>query len=144
MIGFLLMPACFAGDGYIATSTVADWEFIQSVGGIAVSVPTKNNDGSWTLPVACDVSGLTTITRKPTSLNSALVVTDTSARADGNKIHLMVVINSALRSKRTSHCTAVNLGNMKRGEYIVVYGDPISFYGKPEAVRHQVGTVRID
>jgi hypothetical protein len=144
MLGLMLTPACDAGDGYIATSSVADWDFIQSAGGITVTAPIRHNDGSWKLPVSCDISGLTTITRKPTSLNSALVVTDTSARVDGNKIHLIVVINSALRSKKTSHCTAVNLGHMKPGEYIVVYGDSMSFPGKPEAVTHQIGTVRID
>jgi hypothetical protein len=144
MFWLMLMPACVAGDGYIATSSVADWEFIQSVGGIAVGSPIKHNDGSWTLPVSCDVSGLTTITKKPTSLNSALVITDTFARVDGNKIHLTVVINSAQRSKKTAHCTAVNLGKMKPGEYIVVYGDSMSFPGEPDAVTYKIGTVIID
>ena len=50
-----------------------DWKFIQDIGGMSVGNPYKNSDGI-VLPINCDVSGLRTITRKPTILNSDLSI----------------------------------------------------------------------
>jgi hypothetical protein len=50
----------------IASAGISDWfygeswEFIDSVGGIAISDPVQNANGTVTLPLRCGVSGLTT------------------------------------------------------------------------------------
>lgn len=47
---------------------------MQSVGGLRIDAPVVEADGSTYLPLLCDVSGLQTITVKPTAMNSSQVV----------------------------------------------------------------------
>ena len=47
------------------------WSFVESVGGIAVDPPVRA-DHTWVLPVRSDVSGLKSITTKPTIINSGM------------------------------------------------------------------------
>jgi hypothetical protein len=70
-----LASACDHDSAYVATPHVATWEFMQSVGGIAIGQPEKIDDSAWVLPIRCDVSGLTTVTREPKVMHSGVVVT---------------------------------------------------------------------
>lgn len=115
------VPAYGGQNSYLATSHVASWEFIQSVGGIRLGEPAKKENGSWVLPVVCDVSGLTTVTRKPTTMNSGLVVTRMLYQVSGREVRISVVLNAPLSTSRTSLCTEVTLSNINNGEYRVLY-----------------------
>lgn len=124
LCGVTFQPAYGGQDSYLATSHVASWEFIQSVGGIRLGKPEKKENGSWVLPVVCDVSGLTTVTHKPTTMNSGLVVNQMLYQVSGSEIRISVILNTPLSTSRTSRCTHVNLSDINTGEYRVLYEEP--------------------
>jgi hypothetical protein len=134
LCSIVLGPAYGSEDSYLATSHLATWEFIQSVGGIRVGNPEKKASNSWVLPVICDVSGVTTVTQKPTTLNSPLVVTKILHQVVGNEIQISVVVNTPLRSSRDSRCTAIAVEAISAGEYKVLYQES-------NKVAHVLGTV---
>ena len=75
--------------------------------------------GSVILPVHCNVSGLQAITQEPTQVNSALIVKSIEARVIETTINLSV--HTGLVSKGgTCRCTAVDLGDIPDGRYVVV------------------------
>ena len=117
----VLVPAYGSQDSYLATSHVASWGFLQSVGGIRLGAPEKKENGRWVLPVVCDVSGLTTVTHKPTTMNSGLVVTRMLYQVSGSEIRISVALNIPLRTSRTPRCTEITLSGINAGEYRVLY-----------------------
>lgn len=122
VLGVLVFAPAYGGqDSYLATSHVAGWEFLQSVGGIRLGEAVKRENGVWMLPVFCDVSGLTTVTQKPTTMNSGLVVTGMLYQVSGSEIRISVVLNTPLSTSRSSRCTEVTLGGINTGEYRVLY-----------------------
>ena len=123
----------------IASAGISDWfygrswEFMESVGGVAIDNPTRKADGTVTLPVKCDVSGLTTITKKPTTMNSALVITGIDKKIEEKQI--LISVNTGLASKdSTCTCSGINLGNIPAGDYQV-------FYLGADRVKHPLGKV---
>jgi len=112
-----------------------DWEFMQSVGGIAISEP-KHLDGKWELPVRCDVTGLREITVKPTTINSALVWADTEVRVDGQVIYITIETSVFGITGKSSACGPAQLGKIKDGQYKVMYLSP-------DKRKNQLGTVKI-
>src|SRR5262245_57704563 len=71
------LTAALPGPAHAGLSTWwfgEPWSFIESVGGIRVTGAQRNADGSVSLDLDCDVSGLRTITTSPTMINSALGV----------------------------------------------------------------------
>lgn len=100
-----------------------DWEFIQSVGGIAIGEPIleKNN---WFLPVKCNVAGLKEITVKPTMLNSGLDWADTEVRIKGDVIYLSIETALVGMGGKSSDCGPAKLGEIKSGKYSVMYLSP--------------------
>lgn len=95
------------------------WAFIQSVGGMAIGTPKKAN-GEWSLPVMADVSGLTTVTVKPSTLNSALICEKTVATVEGHNLYLTVFTGTA-GSSYTPRCPPAKLGAIPTGNYRVFY-----------------------
>jgi len=96
------------------------WAFMESVGGIAIGSPSQSAGTGLFLPVTCDVSGLRMITRKPTSLNSALVVTNVDKEIEGKKI--LISVKTGLPSgTKSSTCPGVDLGDLPAGDYQVFY-----------------------
>jgi hypothetical protein len=100
---------------------LAQWVFVQSVGGIAIGPPLKSSSG-WLLPVQCDVSGLKTITTQPTTLNSGIACVETRAVAEGSSIFVTVVTDIA-GPGRSASCPAASLGAIAPGHYSVKYRD---------------------
>ena len=96
-----------------------DWNFVQAVGGIAIGDPAKEF-GGWVLPVRADVSGLQTITDKPTTMNSALVCASVQATVEGKAIYV-TVRTGVVRKGLSSACPPANLGDIKAGSYAVFY-----------------------
>lgn len=93
------------------------WEFIQAVGGIRVGSTTRASDGSVSIEIQCDVSGVQRITRDPELMNSAVGVRKMLAVVDGNRIE--IAVRTGLREP--SRCTPVELSHLDPGEYSVVY-----------------------
>ena len=130
----------FIASGF-ATAGISDWfygqswNFMESVGGISIGTPSRNLQGSVYLPVICDVSGLTTITRKPTVLNSALVVTGIDKKIEDKRIYISV--STGLASKNSScTCSGVDMGSIPAGDYQVFY------YGS-DREKHSLGKVTV-
>ncbi len=114
------------------TSRGQSWEEMQAVGGLRVDDPATQPDGRIFLPVLCNVSGLETITVKPTMMNSALVVRKIDGRVRGGKIQIQVV-TGLIDHRHTTRPKGVALGRLKKGVYPVEYRNPD---GRTVAVRN--------
>jgi len=108
---------------------------MDAVGGIAVDTPTRDQQGAAILPVRCNVSGLETVTKKPTQLNSALVVKNIEARVVETTIYLSVFTGIASKGA-TCRCSSVDLGDIPAGSYDVVY------YGS-DREKHALGSIDV-
>ncbi len=97
-----------------------DWAFIQSVGGIKIDEPYLTKDG-WFLPVQCDVSGLTTITNKPTTMNSALKCVKVGYFKKKSSVFITIYTGSIGYRNKTCRCDGINIGHLKEGEYSIYY-----------------------
>lgn len=113
LIATLPVPALADSEG---------WSFIQSVGGLAVGTPSHSAVG-WVLPVRADLSGLKTITAKPTTLNSTLVCERTDAAIEGRNIYITIV-SALAHPKTSSRCPPATLGEISAGKYNVFYRGP--------------------
>ena len=97
--------------------------------------PTRKPDGKVFLPVRCDVSGLTAITQRPTTMNSALIVWRISRRIERNDIYLAV--KTGVYDKGSSSlCQDVMLGDLPPGSYQV-------YYQGSERVNHFLAEVKV-
>src|SRR5436190_3590397 len=110
------------------------WAFVASVGGIAVESPVRTAKGL-ILPIRADVSGLQTISVKPTTLNSIMACSRTRAEIEGNDIYVTIA-TSLLREGGSSRCPDAKLGALAAGENNVFYGSD-----RTDAVR--LGEVRV-
>ena len=115
---YLVIVALLSGCGLVPKEQ--PWEFVTSVGGIAVDPPQASPSGV-TLPVRADVSGLQTISNKPTALNSIMECSLTRARVQGREI-LVTISTSLLRDGGSSRCPPAKLGRPAAGRYTVLYG----------------------
>ena len=110
------------------------WEFVTSVGGIAVDNPVRTARGL-VLPVHADVSGLEAISVKPTTLNSIMACSKTRAEVVGNNIYI-TISTTLLRQGGSARCPDAKLGGLQDGNYTVFYR-----LAPAEAVR--LGEVRV-
>lgn len=116
----LLIPACAFG---MLIGRGLSWGFMQSVGGITVGAP-RYQKGVWSLPVACDVSGHTRISTKPTRLNPGAVWAGTMIEVEKDRIYLTIDTSPPPPGKANTVCGPANLGRPKPGRYSVIYRDP--------------------
>lgn len=117
-----LLAGCVSCAGLL-TAQGQPWGMIQSVGGLRVDDPAVQADGTTYLPVLCNVSGLDTITVKPTAMNSVLVVRKIAVKRRKEKIQIQVV-TCVVDNKHTSVAKGVSLGKMPEGTYQVEYLNP--------------------
>lgn len=125
-----------AGLSKLVTSKHADWNFIQSVGGIMVEDPIRNDKTIW-LPIICNVSGLERITIKPTTVNSALVAgkVEYKIEKDNILIHFETsLIDGQSKDVRTK---GITIENIKPGVYRVEYLNP-------DNSRHFIRDIKVD
>ena len=122
---FILVPlmACCTSCVSLITSRGQSWETIQSMGGLRVNDPVMRDDGTFFLPVVCNVSGLDTITVKPTAINSALVVRKIATRIKKHTIQIQIV-TCVVDNRHTSCTKGVEIGSLQRGTYQVEYLNP--------------------
>ena len=117
LIALLIASPCEAGLAGFLTREHQPWSFIQEVGGMKVS--TKGHR----LLVECDVSGLKTVTIKPTLMNSAMGVRGIKCSRVASILQLSVV-TSVLEKGMSSECGTLDLSAHPPGSYSVVYLDP--------------------
>lgn len=101
------------------TAEPRDWNFIQSVGGIAID-PVTQRAGKPMLPVTCDVSGLTAVTCRPTTMNSGLVLRTFDVKHAGKDITIRAV-TSVPEGKTVSQTNYIDLSKIRPGTYDVYY-----------------------
>jgi hypothetical protein len=134
LIGFSIVALgiaghCAAGPIGLLTQKHRDWNFIQAVGGMKANLVERR------LFVSCDVSGLKTITVKPTLVNSGIGVRKLRCSRVGNTIQLSVVTSVIEKGMRTD-CGSVDLDAYPAGTYSVVYLDP-------SGTTHPVGDIEL-
>ena len=120
---FRIKPPLFLiATALIASGAIAQeqpWTFVQSAGGLRVGQPLKRANG-WVLPVAADVSGLTTITTVPSKVNIALACRETKAQLEGQAIYITLV-TGAKGPGAESRCPPVYIANVLPGRYAGFY-----------------------
>ena len=110
------------------------WEFVTSVGGIAVDNPVRTAQGLM-LPVRADVSGLQAISVKPTTLNSIMACSKTRAEVVGSNIYVTIATTLLLEGD-SSRCPDAKLSGLAEGDYTV-------FYRSAHADAVRLGEVRV-
>ena len=96
------------------------WSFVQAVGGLTVEAPRRTNGGI-ELPMHVDVSGLTTVTHRPTTINSGLICTATRVKVVAQTMHLTIETGPP-RLGGSGVCPPAQLGVVPPGVYTVYYG----------------------
>jgi hypothetical protein len=137
LVGALLLS--LAGCESIVSSVArssCDWSFVQSVGGIALGTPRRDERGHVLLPIRCDVSGTETITTRPTAINSGNVCVAPQMRVRSGTVYLTV--RTSLPSKRypNARCPDADLGELPAGQYSVIYANP-------DGSQHPLGSIQI-
>ncbi len=135
VLGLLaLATVASAGVAGWLTSVTRDWSFIQQTGGIRIGVPIEK-EGRKMLPIEYDVTGLTTVTCKPTTMNSGLAVRRIEATAKDRQIVIRVVTQVIEKTSKKSTEHFSDLSGIPRGSYDVYYesaGVPEKFLGRVE------------
>ena len=115
-----------------------NWQAIQSTGGLKI-LPPKTSDGRRLLPVVYDASGTCTVTCKPTTINSGLIVDKIKAKRSGENIVLELYtmpVKDAGSTEGTGQMHHVDISSIPPGNYTV-------FYGKPDEAGQRLGSVEI-
>lgn len=101
--------------------TRLSWNDILDHGGLKVGEPTRAANGVVRLPVDCDLSGTRTISVQPIEYNSALAVKKLHVKVNDHKVYLWIVATLKNNKYKSSSCTDVELGKLKKGEYEIYY-----------------------
>ncbi|GAA5483697.1 hypothetical protein Hsar01_02931 [Haloferula sargassicola] len=134
-LGYMLIAfwtcvtTCDAGLAGWLSQEQRDWTFIESVGGMRVTLKSKELD------VDCDVSGTRHITKKPTIVNSGIGVRKLRWTRAGSTIRLSVV-TSVFEKGMSSSCGSLDLSKVPSGSYAVEYLDP-------DGTTHPLGTITL-
>ena len=120
------------GDWFYGES----WQFMEAVGGVAIESPARNPlDKKVYLPVLCDISGIQTITKKPTTMNSALTVNSIDKKIDGRNIYISIH-TGLVSNNESAACSGVDLGDIPAGDYEV-------FYRGSDRAKYPLGSVTV-
>jgi hypothetical protein len=119
---FILMTGCGTFVSNVANQR-CDYRTIESWGGIAVGRPRLDTREHVIVPIRCDVSGTSTITCRPTRIESALACAKPDVSVSGDTIRLTIrtcIAGGGL----SAQCPEIDLGRIRDGTYLVVYRDP--------------------
>jgi len=105
----------------VAGTEHRDWASLQPLGGLRVLDPVRLADGTVLLPVAFDISGLTSVTTTPRTINSGSVVVRTDAAVTGDHIRLGIIQGLAGERGLTCFARSAKLGDLVAGDYAVEY-----------------------
>ena len=113
--------------------TKRDWQFVQSVGGMAIGTPHRDDRRHVILPIRCSLAG-ETVTRHPTTGYSGLAFDTPIVRVSSTNVFL--TFRTTLPGKRDAQCPPADLGKITGGDYAV-------FYRSPDGTREPVGTIHV-
>lgn len=85
--------------------------------------PVQCHDGTTFLPVVCDVTGLRTITVRPTTGNSVLVVRKIRTKIKNNTIQIQI-LTCLTDNKHKYYTEGVQIDTPSQGTYKVEYPNP--------------------
>jgi hypothetical protein len=111
----------------LESSETQDWSFIESVGGLSIDQPVRQDDGSFMLPVICDVLRNGVQPMQPTKTFPAFSVRETKVEIHDHIVELRIV--TCMGDVSASHAPPAKLGKLEPGMYRVRYGDS----GEPAA-----------
>lgn len=97
--------------------------FLQARGGIEAGQPLRDGDG-WTLPLACDLSGVRSLHEPGNIMHSGLAWWRSVAVIDGRRIHLTIETNVQGPDAPGPRCGPARLGHIEEGVYELLYRDP--------------------
>lgn len=117
-----VITTAHAGVGSFLTQKKADWEFIQKTGGIELVESRQEKDMTY-LKIKYDVSGLTSVTRKPETMNSGLAVKNMEVELEGKNVFLFVSTSVPDKSTSNEIVNEVKLENLEEETYSLFYGD---------------------
>ena len=112
----------------LAPDFKADWNFIQNAGGIKLGKTEKLSSDTWAIHFDCNVSGIREITVKPTTLNSALIVSRVLHIMKERDLFITLSLNTASNKEQSAICPNLVLKNLSSGEYKVYYKDQSCSY----------------
>lgn len=117
----IIAIACLLLLPLTAHADEQNWQFVQSVGGLSVGVPTHGAEG-WILPIQADVSGLKKITIQPTVINSGIVCEKVKAEVEESNIYLTLVTGIPGLFSKNAQCPSASLPpSTAPGKYTVYY-----------------------
>jgi hypothetical protein len=96
------------------------WAEIQRYGGIKIEKPLETQDGYY-MPIVCDVSGLDSITVRPTGVSSWNTFKRTKVSIKDHFIFISVSISGPFYGEGTTKCKAAKIGKLEHGHYLVYY-----------------------
>lgn len=114
------MPAIAADPDFIQARS---WQFISERGGISVGDPARLH-GHYELPVTCNVSGIETVTTRPTVVHAGLAWWRSAVHIETGRIELTVLTAKQGSDAPSARCGPADLGHIDPGRYHVVYRDP--------------------
>jgi hypothetical protein len=123
------VATCEAGFAGWLSQEQRGWAFIESVGGMKVTLTSKKLD------VDCDVSGTRHITKKPTIVNSGIGVRKVKWSLAGSTIRLSVV-TSVFEKGMSFSCGSIDLSKVPSGTYSLEYLNP-------DGTAHPLGTIKL-
>jgi hypothetical protein len=93
-----LSPLAHSAD--VSTTTlrgqIADWSFIQSVGGLQIGKTLQEKQFAWSMEIFCDLSGHQTFTQRPTTVDSGMIIQKTLVEAKGYDIFISLVTSPVI------------------------------------------------
>lgn len=119
-----------------AARSTRDWQFVQSVGGIAVGNPQRDANGEVHLPVDCDVSGLRAVSTSPSAINSGIACEAPAVVVRGRSVYIAVVTSLPSEKSGSAGCPDAHLGALAPGKYAV-------FHGSAEDTAHPLGFIEV-
>ncbi len=134
VIGLLLVTAVSQRSfAWSLFDTSRDWQFVQSVGGMAIGTPHRDDRKHVILPIRCSLAG-ETVTRHPTTGYSGLAFDTPAVRVSSTNVFL--TFRTRLPGKRDAQCPPADLGKITSGDYAV-------FYRSPDGTRESLGSIHV-
>jgi hypothetical protein len=123
VIGLLLI-VLYQSFGQSFFSSARDWKFVQSVGGLTIGTPSRDDRQHIILPIRCNLA----------VKYSGLACDLPAAHVDSTNV--LLTIRTILPGKRDASCPPADLGKLAIGNYSV-------FYLNPDGTREPLGSIHV-
>ena len=75
---------------------IADWSFIQSVGGLQIGKALQEKEFSWSMEIFCNLSGHETFSQRPTTVDPGVIIQKTLVESKGNDVFISLVTSPVI------------------------------------------------